>query len=129
MAISLDRAGAPIDLVRQFVRFGICRLEDIVFGLKGGGAGTLLLGEVDSITREAAQSDGVAVGEVGRDCDHFQPSARSVSAWASASRSRACRASRDLAASRRRHPENWSRMITPPIKHGNRSKNRSVGLF
>ncbi len=44
-------------------------LERVLFGLQRGEAGVLLLGEIGRLAGEAAQTGGVAIGEVGGDRD------------------------------------------------------------
>ena len=65
----LDLAEALIDLVGQFVSFGILRLKGVVLGLERFEPGAFLFGEVDSLARQPAQVGGAAVGEIGRHRD------------------------------------------------------------
>ena len=65
----LDLAEALIDLVGQLVGLRVLLLKRVLFGLQRGEAGVLLFGEIDRLAGEAAQTGGVAIGEVGGDRD------------------------------------------------------------
>ena len=65
----LDLAEPLIDLVGQLVGLRVLLLKRVLFGLQRGEAGVLLFGEIDRLAGEAAQTGGVAIGEVGGDRD------------------------------------------------------------
>ena len=65
----LDLAETLIDLVGQLVGLRILLLKRVLFGLQRGEAGVIVFGEIDRLASEAAQTGGVAIGEVGGDRD------------------------------------------------------------
>ena len=68
----LDLTDALVNLVGQFVRFGILRIEGVVLGLESASRLALfLVGEANSLAGQPAQAGGVAAGDIGRDRDPF----------------------------------------------------------